>query len=456
MAVFDASALDTPMLERGQEIDALESLLAAARSGVGGCATLEGGAGIGKSRLLAEVRGAAAAAGMAVAHARCSPPESDFSFGAALQLFEPLIAPVGDPELFAGAAKLAWPLFKDGGDVDERDFSRMHGLHWLVANLAERRPLLIAVDDAQWCDLPTLRFLVYLVQRIDELPVAVVLAARSGEEGAQRKLTRRLSAHELTRTFALAPLSENAVARIVRTELDPAAGSAFCHACADATGGNPLFVHSLVTTIRERGGDVDDAAAGTVEDLGADALTATVTDRLDRMADGARELAQAVAVLGDGTPLGQAAALAGLDDPAAEAVLDSLLAAGILESGDGIAFAHPILRAAVDSGIDPSARTTMHRRAGRLLRAAGADPERVASQVLASGEGSRDPQAAEVLREAAARASARRRGALPERRDPIGGRTGRRPPPPARARRGALPSPGRREAGRGSARCGGY
>ena len=385
--------MEAALLERGDEVAALESLLAGAARGAGGAVVIEGGAGIGKSRLLAEARAAAAAAGMAVAHARCSPLESDFSFGAALQLFEPLLA----DDAFAGAAELARPLFEGGGVDDERDFSRLHGLHWLAANLAERRPLLIAVDDAQWCDTPTLRFLLYVVQRIDELPVAVVVAARSGEH----KLVRRLAAHELSASLALAPLSDGAVASLVRTELDAGASDVFCRACADSTGGVPLFVRALVAGVREQGGSVDDDAAGRLGELGADALGDAVMDRLAGMADGARELAEAVAILGDGTPLGQAAALAESD----ELVFDALAAAGIVETDAGtVAFAHPILRSAVESAMDPARRASSHRRAARLLLAAGADPERVASQVLAGGASADD---VELLTKAAARASSR-------------------------------------------------
>jgi len=403
----EQSASETPVLERAGELAVLGSVLGGAERGVGRCAVLEGNAGIGKSRLLAEVRAAAAASGMEVAHARCSELESDFSFGAALQLFEPLTGGGEDAELFGGAAALARPLFEEVGQVDERDFSRLHGLHWLSANLADRRPLLIAVDDAQWCDVPTLRFLLYLVQRVDELPVAVVAAVRSGGEGVQAKLTARLASHPLTRRLPLDPLSSDAVAQIVRTELDPSAADAFCQACAGATGGNPLFVHALVAGLRERGGAVDDDAAARVPAVGAEALAQAVTGRLDAMASGARELAQAAAVLGDGAPLAQVAELAGLDESTAEARLGSLVAIGILEHSAGVAFAHPILRAAVDSGMEPSLRSTAHRRAARMLRAAGEDAERVASHVLASGESARDPQAAESLREAASRASSR-------------------------------------------------
>ena len=393
------------MLERSEQLAALASLFSSAREGAGGCVVIEGGAGIGKSRLVTDAMEQAAAAGMTVASARCSQFESGFAFGAALQMFEPLVGG-GDRQMFAGAAALAWPLFDEAGEVDERDFSRLHGLHWLTANLAERAPVLVALDDAHWCDAPTLRFLLYLTQRIDELPVAIVAAARPGDEGAQRKLIRRLAAHALATRLELEPLSAAAVAALVRAELDPGATEAFCQACRDATGGTPLFVHALLARVRERGLTPDDSVAVDLPELGAEALARTVLERLDALPDGSRELAQALALVGDGARPDQLAAVARLQRATAEDALDALTAAGLVEQGDGVAFAHPIVRAAVDSGIEPSMRASGHRRAARLMRDAGADAERVATHLLAGGGGA-DLDTAEILREAASRAAAR-------------------------------------------------
>ena len=59
-------------------------------------------------------------------------------------------------------------------------FATLHGLYWLVVNLTERGPLVLAVDDAQWADEPSLRFLLHLAHRLAGLPVVVALTVRSG------------------------------------------------------------------------------------------------------------------------------------------------------------------------------------------------------------------------------------------------------------------------------------
>ena len=63
-----------------------------------------------------------------------------------------------------------------------------HGLYWLLAELTERGPLALLVDDAQWADVPSLDWLLYLARRLERLPVLVVVARAAGESTAARPL----------------------------------------------------------------------------------------------------------------------------------------------------------------------------------------------------------------------------------------------------------------------------
>src|SRR5207244_815541 len=154
-----------------------------ARAGSGRLVIVEGHAGLGKSKLLAAARGFARGTGMAVLEAGASELERDFAFGVALQLLEPAVTGAHDGErerLLAGAAGLASPLFERDGRAPGREddlYPLLHGLFWVVSNLVERGPALIALDDAHWADEPSLRFLLYLAQRVAALPVAGVATA---------------------------------------------------------------------------------------------------------------------------------------------------------------------------------------------------------------------------------------------------------------------------------------
>ena len=401
------------LLERDGELGSIDRLLDAARVGSGRCLLVEAGPGLGKSRLVAAACERAAATGMLVAHARCSELEIEFSFGAALQFFEPLLDRVDAAErtaLLSGAAALTEPLFEasapDPGD--EQAFSVFHGLHWLSAGLAERAPLLIALDDAHWCDLPTLRFLLYVLQRLDELPIALLVTTRPTEDGEQAKLARRIARHRLTDRAQLAPLTQDAVAALVRDVLGDAAEDAFCRACASATGGNPFYLVQMLDALDGQGIEPRAGAVHRLSEVGAESIADAVLARVDALPAACERVASATAVLGDGASLAKVAAVAGLDDGATAEAADRLALAGVLEAGVPIGFSHPIVRSAIYARLGPARRARAHDRAAHVLADTGADPERVGAQLLLAG-GAEGSWAVAALRDAARRA--RRRGA---------------------------------------------
>jgi predicted ATPase len=155
------------LLERETELAAVTSLIAATPGG-GRLLAIEGPPGIGKTALMAAAKALAQEAGLRVLAARGSELERSFSYGVVRQLFEPLLASLQAEEradLLAGSAALAAPLFDPAQVAAEAavdsSLATLHGLYWLTANLAARRPLLLAVDDLHWCDLPSLRWLAY-------------------------------------------------------------------------------------------------------------------------------------------------------------------------------------------------------------------------------------------------------------------------------------------------------
>src|SRR5438874_8217008 len=168
------------LLEREAELAVLEAMLGAAQSGDGRLVVIEGSAGIGKTRLLAEARALAVAAEFAVLTARGGELEGQFAFGIVRQLFEAPLAALNAEQragLLAGAAELSASLFAsapDSADDAESSFAKLHGLYWLAANFASRKPTLLVVDDLHWSDEPSLRWLVYLAHRIEGLPLLLV------------------------------------------------------------------------------------------------------------------------------------------------------------------------------------------------------------------------------------------------------------------------------------------
>jgi DNA-binding CsgD family transcriptional regulator len=419
------------LLERDAEREALDVALRNSQAGQGGIVLVEAAAGLGKSRLLEEAAAMAAARGARVLSACGRDLERDLPFGVALQLFERPVSRFGDAErerFFSGSAGLAAPLVLEGTPVPEGLTASLHGLYWLSANLAEERPLMLSIDDAHWCDPSTMRFLVYLAQRIEELPMTVVLAVATGHPPEPDPLLAELRAHRATTILRPRPLSLEAVKRALRDSLLPGAEPLFARACHEATAGNPLLLGELALELSLRDVEPEDANADAVFALAPESLSAAVLIRLRRLGEGAPELARAIAVLGDGAELRHAAPLAGLPVDRAIQLADSLMEAGVLRREPGLSFAHPMVRVAVDADRPEFDRAEAHRRAAGMLIAEGAPLEKLAPQLIA-GRPDNDPRAAEVLLEAGRRALA---GGAPDSAIRLLRRALDEPPPPER------------------------
>src|SRR6476469_10384661 len=239
------------LFDRVDDLTALDAALIEAIAGAGGVLLIEGPAGIGKKVLLEALRRRAAAAKMTVLTARGGELERGFGFGIVRQLLEGALIGADGAErdrLLAGAARLAEPVCTDvaaAEDTGDVAFATLHGLYWLVVNLAERAPLLLAVDDAQCADEPSLRFLMHLANRVTDLPVVVALTVRAGADMHRPHLSSLLVETRLP-ILRPRPLSESAVGQMVRETLGDHANAALCRACADATGGNPFLLSELL------------------------------------------------------------------------------------------------------------------------------------------------------------------------------------------------------------------
>jgi predicted ATPase len=368
--------LGSVLIERTTELAALEQCLDGARLGSGTGVFIEAAAGSGKSCLIRAGADMAEQTEMQLLMASATDIEREFPFGVAIQLFEPLWLTLSGRErdsLRAGPAARAAELF-DGvapelqPAANDRAYPTIRGLFWLVRNLTsmtsvspQTSALAILVDDLQWADRASLRFLAYLAERMADLSIALILAVRPGEgvEDGQALSTLKNRVGTVLRPGAL---SEAGVTTMVQRRL-PAAESDLCSACEAATAGSPFLLSELLDALdTAEQADIEQLSAMEIESVGT-----AVSGRLAVMPGAAQAVLKAAAVIGDGATIERVSALAGIRTATLLETADALAAAELLRPGAPLSFAHPLVRTAVYASLAPLERSEAHRRLAAIV-----------------------------------------------------------------------------------------
>jgi DNA-binding CsgD family transcriptional regulator len=374
------------LLERDAELDELDRAVQRATEGEGSTILVEGPAGTGKSTLVAAAGDRARDAGLRVLRARGSELEREFGFGVMRQLFEGVLADRSAAErrrLFSGVARPAERVLAataPAGAPASDGFATLHAVHWLTLNLADESPLLLAIDDAHWADVSSLRALGYLAGRLYDSPVVLLIAFRPHEPDAPEEALDALRSEPGATRLTLRPLSAAAVASLVRARL-PSADPDLCAAVAEATGGNPFLLGELLAAADAGGADLGPDPAATVRQTAIAPLGERLMRRIGRVGPEAPALASAMAALGPEGPLSRAAAIAGLSEQIAAPIAHQLRRIEILTGEDPFVFAHPLVRRSIYDATPAAERNALHLSAARMLTDAGEPVESAAAQL---------------------------------------------------------------------------
>jgi DNA-binding CsgD family transcriptional regulator len=405
------SAQPAALLEREHELERIVVALRGAGRQAGEAVVIEGAAGIGKSRLLAEARARASDLGLRVLGARATELEQGFPFGVVRQLFERPLLEADSTERegwLAGAAALAADLLIDAppsaseappGGPNDPGYALYHGLYWLTSNLAAESPLALIVDDLQWCDAPSVRTLAFIARRLEGLPLSLILATRPLDPALTPEAAT-LVGDPAAEMIVLPPLTEAAIGTLVAARLAGEPDARFVRACLEVTGGNPFLVGELLEEAAARDLAPTALVALDLGEIVPRGVANAVLLRLARQPPAATKLARALSALGDGAQVGDAGELAGLAGAELEAAMEALVFAGVVDSGATVRFTHPILRTAIHDDLSPAERERLHHAAATTLRDRGSPVGRVAAQVMHT-EPAADPGAVTLLREAA-------------------------------------------------------
>src|SRR3989440_2890233 len=401
----DPSGRAEGVLERELELSTLEQAVDRACAGNGGAVVIEGQAGIGKTTLLDHAREHGANAGMRIVSAWGAELERDFPYGVVRQFFESFLFTVEAQERttwLRGTAQMAGKMFRDQADPRARpaeEFALLHSLYWMCVNIAEERPLLMLLDDAQWADVPSLRYVEFTCRRLEKLPFVFVVATRRPDEHTPAPLLSLLAMASAD-VVRPSPLSLRAVDQLVREQVDADSDSAFVQACHDVTGGNPFFLGELLREASEEHLPGTKDGAARVRAIGPRGIARVMLLRLRRLPESARRLVAALSVVPDGLSLRELGELADLDEPVAATAAAALAGAEIVDLAPGLRFTHPVIRTTVYDDLAAPERRRIHLRAARMQADRGRPAAEVAAHLL-EVEPRGDPWVTRTLREAA-------------------------------------------------------
>ena len=388
----------TALVGRRFELAALQDLLDQARSGAGQVVFVEGEAGIGKTRLVAELLAGARRDGFQVLLGAADELGADRPFG---MLVEALgLHPGSDDPERADVGRLI------GGDDGrglsgappparaDLGFRIVESLLGLIESIVVAGPVVLALEDLHWADPSSLRALGALRRALPQLPVALVATLRPSPPGSA--LDRAMD--ELgrgARHLVLQPLGEDDASTLAAAVAGLPPDEELARRLAPARG-NPLYVIELASSLRSDG--VEEAPGAS-----ASTLQLTILRRLRSLPETTVEMLKVASVLGRRFGLFQLCAVTGRSPVALLASLEHAIAARVLGDEDGeLVFRHELIRDAIYAQVPPALRRALHREAARALDAAGAPPGQVVDHVLAGAEPG-DPEAMEVLASAARR-----------------------------------------------------
>ena len=257
----------------------------------------------------------------------------------------------------------------------------------LVAEQCTTRPAILVVDDLQWADPATVTLWGRLARSARQVPLLLVGMMRPVPQRDDLLALRRVVGDAAR--LQLNGLTGEAVSDLVAA-LAGGKPDGNLLRLADGAAGNPLYVTELVAALA-RGASLtitDGGAAELASGSAPGSLSAAIADRIGFVAGPTREVLRAAALLGMEFAVPDLAIVLGRRVADLVPAVDEACAAGVLaESGHGLGFRHPLIRAALYDEMPAPVRAAWHRDVGRALAAAGAPPDRVARQMLRAVSG---------------------------------------------------------------------
>jgi DNA-binding CsgD family transcriptional regulator/tetratricopeptide (TPR) repeat protein len=388
------------LVGRVEELGVLEAARGRAADGEPAVVLVGGEAGVGKTRLVAELADQCRARGARVLAGGCLPAGGDgLPYAPIVEALRPLPG-----ELGVGAVRgLIGPSWSEvarllpalgepaGGPAGQSAQARLFEvLLGLFGRLGEQAPAMLVVEDLHWADRSTRQLLAFLARNLRRERLLVVVTYRSDEPRADRlgpyladldrgrggrverlelaRLDRAATAAQLTGILGASPAADLVEAVFVRSE------------------GNPFFTEEVLAAVRAGSGGLP----VTTRDL--------LRGRVQGLAEQARWVLGVAAVAGRQVSHRLLAAVAGLDDRQLDGALRAAVAGQVLvtrSGGDGYRFRHALLWEVVEAGLLPGERARLHAGYAHALserpELAAASPAAAAAELAAHWDAAGEP-----------------------------------------------------------------
>jgi DNA-binding CsgD family transcriptional regulator/tetratricopeptide (TPR) repeat protein len=396
------------LVGRVEELELLEAARVRAAKGELAVVLVGGEAGIGKTRLLAELTSRCATDGTRVLVGGCVPVGGDgLPYAPIVEALRGLLGEVGVgavrelvgpswPELARLLPALGEPEAGPAGQAAQaRLFELLLGL---LGRLGEQAPLVLVVEDLHWADRSTRDLLAFLVRNLRRERVLLVVTYRNDEPGQQQlgPYLAELDRGGRVERIELARLDQVQTEAQLVGILGAAPTAELVDAVFARSEGNPFFTEELLAVVRAGSGELPATLQGLLR------------GRVQALPQPAQQVLGVVAVAGRPVPHRLLAAVAGLDDPHLDAALragvaDQLL---VIQPGeDGYEFRHALLREVVEADLLPGERIRLHAEYARALaerpELAGALPAVAAAELASHWDGAGEPARALPARVAA-------------------------------------------------------
>jgi DNA-binding CsgD family transcriptional regulator len=402
----------TRLVGRDGELAVLEGERRRAAAGELRCALVLADAGVGKTRLAAELLARHRRTGIGLS-ARAFPLGGTAPFALWAEALESQLRTMAAEDVAAVCGGFTDDLAglcrsvaaaRGGAPGGEAPRTRLlEGVAVAVGNLAARAPLVAVLDDAHLADASSWEALHYLSRNAVSAPVLLVVTARPGELPAPAtEVFAGLDREGRLTRLNLEPLTVDGLRALAEAVLDRPPPAALVDWLRHKGRGNPLYTLGLLGALLEEGADL---AAPDLRHL-PEALTDQVTGRLGHLDEPSLATLEVLAVVGRAVELGDVVRLSGRPLDRLSEILDRLVRLHLVVETDqpqpSYEIAHPLMTEAIYQSISGARRVALHRLVGRALLAGGRLAEAAAHYARSAEPG--DPEAVEVLRQAVGQA----------------------------------------------------